>query len=241
MATADRPEQQRQPRRDQRAEREHENHQGDRQRQELGLAEVVLERLRQRLVRARVAELLDPQPRVRAIEPGHRGEDRADALLRGVRVAPDVELNQRRPAIARDLALVLAGKRRLDVGDRREPASPATTSRIAASNSGSLTVSPDALDWTSTSSLARWLNPASARIWSARRDSPVPRSSSARCCVPTAPPMKTHATTSASHPKIATRRCSALQRPARWARFGRDGIKLAFPALPRTVGGGRPD
>jgi hypothetical protein len=45
--------------------------------------------------------------------------------------------------------------------------SRATTSSIAARNAGSLTVNWPFRAWMSTSSLARWLKPASARIRSA--------------------------------------------------------------------------
>ena len=80
-------EQQRQPGGDERAERDDQDDQRDRQREELGLLEVVLERLRERLVRARVAELLDPQLGVRALRGGGGGERRVDAVLRDVVLA----------------------------------------------------------------------------------------------------------------------------------------------------------
>jgi len=51
--------------------------------------------LRERLIRAGVAELLDPQPRVRAVELRNRSEDGTHALFRRVRIAPDVELHER--------------------------------------------------------------------------------------------------------------------------------------------------
>jgi hypothetical protein len=67
-------EHERQPGRDERAERDDQDQQRDRQREELGLLEVLVERLGERLVRARVAELLDPQLRVRALGGGGGGE-----------------------------------------------------------------------------------------------------------------------------------------------------------------------
>src|SRR5215204_3999209 len=69
-----------------------------------------------------------------------------------------------------------------------------------------------------TSSLARSGNP-SARVWSARLDSPSPRSSVAISFMPSAPPTSTLTKTNASQPKIAFLRCCALHRPARAAEF----------------------
>ena len=106
------------------AEREQQDDQGDRDRQGLGLLEVVVERLRQRLVRARVAELLDAQLRVSALRRRHRRQDRRDALLRLIRVAPDLELHEGRALVGGRLPGVAGGVRRgqLDhVGLARQP------------------------------------------------------------------------------------------------------------------------
>ena len=75
-------EQQRQAGGDERAEREQQDHQRDRQRERLGLLEVVLEHLRDGLAGAGVAELLDAQLGVRLLGGGGGGEDRVDLAPR---------------------------------------------------------------------------------------------------------------------------------------------------------------
>src|SRR4051794_23333611 len=66
---------------------------------------------------------------------------------------------------------------------------------------------------------------------SARRDSPLPVSSSASVFVPIAPPRTNAMTTNASQPKMAVLRWRALQWPARAARF-----LLGLPADSRSGG-----
>ena len=61
---------------DERAERDEQDQQRDRERELLAPLEVVVERLRQRLVGARVAELLDAQLGVRLLGRGGGGQRR---------------------------------------------------------------------------------------------------------------------------------------------------------------------
>ena len=75
-------EQQRQAGGDERAERDEQDDQRDRQRQGLGALEVVVEGLRDRLVRAGAAELLDAQLGVRALRGG--GGRASDASTRSL-------------------------------------------------------------------------------------------------------------------------------------------------------------
>ena len=93
-------EQHRDPGGDERAERDHEDHQRDRQRERLAPAEVVLERFVERLLRAGVAELLDAQARVGALRGAGRGEDRARCASAACsEVALDLELDERRATV----------------------------------------------------------------------------------------------------------------------------------------------
>ena len=82
-------------------------------------------------------------------------------------------------------------------------------------------------DSTSTLSVAGVLNPADARIACARAVSPVACSASVSFTVPAALPRTTAATTKTIQIAVAVFQWSALQRPARWARFPRD--------IPQTV------
>src|SRR3954447_16991934 len=91
-------EQQWQARGDQRPERDDEDEQRDRQRQILGLLEVVVEGLRERLVGAGVAELLDPQLRVGLLGGGHGRLGGVDPIAGQVVVAGDLERDERRAA-----------------------------------------------------------------------------------------------------------------------------------------------
>jgi hypothetical protein len=117
-ATEVRPEQQRGPRGDERAERDDEDHERDRQRQDLGLLEVVLEGLGEGLVRARVAELLDTHGRVGVLRGRDGGLGLADAILGDVVLTGDLERDQRRAPVLGELAIVTGRERRLDVLDR---------------------------------------------------------------------------------------------------------------------------
>ena len=86
-------------------------------REELRALEVVVERGAERLVGGGVAELLDPQVRVRLLRRRggrERGVDDLVAALLGVREA---ERDQRGAAVLGDLALVALGQRGLDVLD----------------------------------------------------------------------------------------------------------------------------
>ena len=87
----------------------------------------------ERLVRARVAELLDPQLRVRALRGGGGGERRVDAVLGDVVLALELEGDERGAAVARELARVALGVGRLDLDDvRRGLRGVLTTSPTAA-------------------------------------------------------------------------------------------------------------
>jgi hypothetical protein len=110
---------QRDQRRDQRAERQQQDDQRDRQGGGLGLLEVVLERLRDRLVGAGRAELLDPVVGVRLVEAGHGRQRCLDIVIArlvraGGRVR-DLELDQGRVPIGRDRAIGPVGA--LDLED----------------------------------------------------------------------------------------------------------------------------
>ncbi len=91
-----------------------------------------------------------------------------------------------------------------------------TTARVAATNCGELACSESL--WMSTVSAAG-CRKLSSRISSARPDSPGPEYSVA-CSVPTIDePTKNVTTTNASHPRIASLRWFALQRPTRPVRL----------------------
>src|SRR6266545_1035987 len=97
------------------------------------------------------------------------------------------------------------------------PDSVCTTLATAAANAGWPAVAVS--DWMSTLSRAGILKLPSARICSARRDSPFAIAQSFISRAPTAPPTKTASTAKAIHPNAAVFQCDALQRPARAARF----------------------
>jgi hypothetical protein len=118
-------EQQRQPGRDERAERDHEDEQRDRQRQRLGLLEVLLEDLAERLAGAGVAELLDAQAGMVGGDRGDGLQRRVDAIVDDVEVAGELEAHERRAVVARDLAGVAGRERTLDVLDVRRARQPA--------------------------------------------------------------------------------------------------------------------
>ena len=81
------------------AERRHEDEQRQGQRQELGLASVLLERLRDRPARAGVAELFYPECGMRGLAACDGGQDGLHALARCLGVSEDVELHQGRAAV----------------------------------------------------------------------------------------------------------------------------------------------
>ena len=93
-------------RRQQRAEDDDQDQQGDRQRGELGPGEVFFERFRDRLFAARVADLFHPQGRVFLLHRGDLVERLVDHFVR-FDPAPfgDFELDQGGAAVGRDLAV----------------------------------------------------------------------------------------------------------------------------------------
>ena len=97
---------------DQRPEREDQDHQRDRERQRASLGEVVAEALVERLVRARVAGLLDRQAGMRALSRRGGRQRIADPLVSVRRVAADLESDQRRVPVMGDLTAVGSRQRR---------------------------------------------------------------------------------------------------------------------------------
>src|SRR5919204_3910017 len=83
---------------------------------------------------------------------------------------------------------------------------------------------------TSTASLAGVLKPAPARIRSARAASPVAYSASESLCVPAIRPALVATATNRSQIAAAAFQCSALQRPARAAKFDERARPRPFPA-----------
>ena len=118
-------EQQRDAGGDERAEDDDEDEQGDRDRVEPGLAEVGEERALERVVGARVAELADEELRVGRLSRRDSGEDRLDLVDRVVRVAADLEVDERGRG----------GRRRPARGSRGRaasaPSAPRPASRVA--------------------------------------------------------------------------------------------------------------
>ena len=112
-------EQERNARRDEGAEREHEDDQGDREREHSRLAEVLLVGGHDSLLSTRVAELADREGRMGALGGSDGVEDRADLVDRLLLVAADRELDEGGTAILRDLARVRGVERRADVTDGR--------------------------------------------------------------------------------------------------------------------------
>ena len=76
--------------------------------QPLGVREVLVEGLADLVVRARVADLAHGDVGVALLHAGDGGEDGLDLVLRLVRVAADVELDEHGVAVARDLAAPVA-------------------------------------------------------------------------------------------------------------------------------------
>ena len=114
--------------RDERAEGEEQDHERDGQRQHLGAVQVAAERGGKGLVGARVAELLDAQPRMRLLGAGDRGEYRLDTGIRRVAVAltenwmraerPSLVVARRPPAAVERRAHVLDQAGAIELGDR---------------------------------------------------------------------------------------------------------------------------
>ena len=181
-------EQQRNARGHERAEGEHEDDQRDRDREQTGLPEVVAVRRLDRLDRARVAELADEEARMGTLRVGDAVEDGVDLVDRLGRVAADLELDERRVPVLRDLAGVARGRAASGRSERpRSFETRATTSAIAALKAGSLARSERL--WIRTLSPAGCLKPAS-RIRSTRPDSPGPAVFGSMLFVPTMPPMR---------------------------------------------------
>src|ERR671937_3083958 len=102
----------------------------------------------------------------------------------------------------------------------------ASTPCTVARKPGSATVA--LCEPTSTASEAGVLNPALARICSARAVSPVDCSDKDSLCVPTEVPTPIAITTNATQTATAVFQCAALHRPARAARFS----ELTIPQTP---------
>ena len=112
-----------------RAEGNHQNEQRDWDRRQLGFLKVLGEALIDCLVGAAVAELTDEEPRMRRLNRGRRRECRSDAILRGRGVTGDLEGEQRRLPVGRDLPLVARRQRRFDRRHRRSALQPGHETR----------------------------------------------------------------------------------------------------------------
>jgi hypothetical protein len=112
-------------RRDERAEGEHEDQESDRERELPGLPEIVRERGLDRLLGARVSELADEELRVHLLRNRHAVEHRVDLVRCVVCVAADVEFDERRVLVAGDLACILRVERRAHVLDNPHRLDPA--------------------------------------------------------------------------------------------------------------------
>ena len=98
--------QQRDPRGNQRAEGDQQDHEGDREGGDQRLAEVVADRLVELLLDARIAELADGEAWVGGLHGADRRQRRTDAIFDLILGAGDLEAQQGRVAVLRDLALV---------------------------------------------------------------------------------------------------------------------------------------
>ena len=108
---------------DERAECEQQDDQGDREGGGEGLAEVVLDDLVDLLLGAGVAELAQGEAGVRLLDVGDGLNRRLDAVHDVAVIARQLEAEQRRVPIVRDLVRVRGGQRTLEVlcvGERRE-------------------------------------------------------------------------------------------------------------------------
>ncbi len=101
-------EQQRQAGGDERAERDQQDDQRDREREELGPLEVLLERLADLLLGRRVAELADGDLGMGALDLRDGVERALDDVLGRVLVTGEVEVDHRRAAVVGDVAGELA-------------------------------------------------------------------------------------------------------------------------------------
>ena len=145
------PEQQGDAGRHERAEREHQDEQRDRQRRSPRPSGSPA------AMRLLIALLALPSPNSPMNRPGMRGLDRGcrrqrrrDAVLRGRRVAGDLEGQKRGPTILRDLPLIARRQRRLDHRHRRRarqardevPHAPYGTRPLGACRAGSRSAPP---------------------------------------------------------------------------------------------------
>ena len=165
------------------------------------------------------AELLDPQVGMRALRGGGRRERRVDAVGDLLVVAGDLERHDRRAAVLRDLALVAASQRRLDVGDvaRRLEAAGDVAHRGGEARVGGLQRAA-ALDEDLLGCIVGEVG-VSRSPARRRRTGRWTVSASVSSRWPTAPPATVARTTKRIHPRIALLRCWALQRPMRAARL----------------------
>ena len=166
------PEQQRDAGCDERPECEQQDQQRDRQRGELGLAEVTAEGLVERAGGARLTELLDAHARVRALGGRHHRQGHHDPLG-SLRLIPgERERDQRGAAVPRDLPTAGDRQRRADVPDIAERAQ-AGDEIVDGGHERRAAGRTPSRPWTSTCSLA-CLGNASEMICVALPDSPLP-------------------------------------------------------------------
>ena len=184
----------------QRAERDDQDDQRDRDRQELGRLEVGGEAVVERLAGRRVAELLDAQRRVAR---------RRSWRWRPASARPSPR--RRRPCRGSRTRSWPSGRRRSAPGARIAPTSgslPSVVVTSAATPARALSVSGPVRLWTNTISVPGWsLKPAASMHLRARPDSPVPRWESSIWVVPTALPTTKQIATNATQPRIARQGC----------------------------------
>ena len=104
--------------------------------EDLGLLEVLLERLRDRLVGARVTELADEHLRVGLLRCGGGGQCAVDALLGDLVIARDLERHERRAAVLGQPPVAL-GERDSTLSTPLVASSRETVSSTAAVKAGS--------------------------------------------------------------------------------------------------------
>ena len=187
----------------------------DRQREQAGTLEVLVELLVDLLLRAD-AELVDRQRRMGGGRSASTASITGSILSTASSASPRMsKLDDRRMAVGRDLPGVGGRVRALDARDRpRRAETRRTTSSTAARKAGSSARASCSRRAPSRRRAARTPRRGSGPPGRTRRGR-VSLSSS--CFVPIAPPITTAATTNASHPKIAVFRWRALQRPIRAA------------------------
>ena len=100
------PEQERDPGRDERAERKYEDEQRQRNGEEPGLLQVVIERALD-LFPGALAERPDVEGGVRLLHPGHRVDDRVDLVGRLIRRPADLSRDEHGVLVVGDLAAVV--------------------------------------------------------------------------------------------------------------------------------------